>query len=120
MQREASDLDDYLAQLTPAERAELAPLAARIAAALPGALPAMDWGMPVWKRADGVMLAGIAAQKKNLAFYLCPECGEDPFDGWRSQLPKSAIGKGCLRFRALASLPEGMVEALLARVAARA
>jgi uncharacterized protein YdhG (YjbR/CyaY superfamily) len=120
MPRSAASLDDYLAQLSPAERAELQPLASRIDAVLPGARVHLDWGMPVWTRADGTLLAGIAAQKNNLALYLCPECGEDIYDGWRDRLPKSAIGKGCLRFRSVAKLPEGMVEALLARVAARA
>jgi uncharacterized protein YdhG (YjbR/CyaY superfamily) len=120
MQRTATSLEDYLGQLSPAERAELAPLAACIADALPSATIHFDWGMPVWTRADGTLLAGIAAQKNNLALYLCPECGEDLYDGWRERLPRSAIGKGCLRFRSLAKLPDGMVEALLAQVAARA
>lgn len=119
MQRSATTLDGYLGQLTPAERAELEPLAARITAALPDAQPGFDWGMPVWKAGDGTMLAGIAAQRNNLALYLGPQGAEDLFAPWRDRLPRSAIGKSCLRFRSLARLPAGLIDELLELVARR-
>jgi uncharacterized protein YdhG (YjbR/CyaY superfamily) len=119
MRRMAGTVEDYLAQLDPAEAAELAVLVARLRGVLPDAAETLQWGMPAWVGPDGTMLAGVAAQKSNLALYLCPAPGEDPFRAWREKLPKSAIGKGCLRFRRLDLLPEGMIESIMDAIAAK-
>lgn len=59
--------DDYLATLTPKERAALEALSARIAARLPeGAQAVISYQIPAWQDASGEIVIGIAAFKSHI------------------------------------------------------
>jgi len=61
---------------------------------LAGYEEAMEYGLPVYKR-NGAMEVSFASQKRYIALYVLKK---DVLDKFRGELPKSRVGKGCVRF----------------------
>src|SRR6185503_8640016 len=68
MARKPASIDDYLATLTPEQRAVMAKLRATIGAAAPRAVEVIRYGMPGYKL-DGRGLISFAAWKRHYSLY---------------------------------------------------
>jgi uncharacterized protein YdhG (YjbR/CyaY superfamily) len=110
----ASRVDEYLAELKPPRRRELALLRLVIRRAAPAASEGIRHGIPAYH--VGRPICAFAAQKKCLAFYLL-----DPnvVNKFRPRLKNLSVSKGCIRFRTLKELPVDVICHMLAEASER-
>jgi len=90
----AANVEAYIAELPPESRAVIEKLRSLCRQHLEGYQECMEYGMPVYKR-NGVMEVSFARQKQYIALYVLKK---EVLDDFRSALPGSRIGKGCIRF----------------------
>lgn len=102
--RHVDNVDAYIAACPEAVRSDLEALRAAIRAAAPAAVETIRYGMPYYEL-NG-MLCAFAAQKRALSFYLLDQA---VFARFAPALPRSALGKGCVRFKRLADLPQSFL-----------
>ncbi|HEY6379753.1 MAG TPA: DUF1801 domain-containing protein [Candidatus Dormibacteraeota bacterium] len=123
MRSAAPTPEEYLAELDEPRRGEVAALDRLIRRAAPELAPTMSWGMlgygPFhYRYASGREGDALAAQKRYLALYA--SCADDA--GHLVELPGTApqadIGKSCVRFRRIADVDLGVIEALVREAAA--
>ena len=101
------DVDAYIAA-APAERQPtLRRLRNLIRKNAPKVRESIQHGMPVYER-NGLFL-GFAAQKHYFSFYLDARVVE----AHREQLGKLNCGKGCIRFKKDADLPDAIIVSLV-------
>ncbi len=97
MQSKAETVDAYF-QEVPGERLEaLRRLRMLCQELLTGYDESMLYGMPSYmKQSEGEPAVCFASQKNNIALYIMKK---DVLDKYRDGFPKSAVGKGCIRYR---------------------
>jgi uncharacterized protein YdhG (YjbR/CyaY superfamily) len=71
----------------------------------------MEYGMPSYSR-NGIVEVAFASQKNNIALYVLKQ---DVLDDYRDHFPKSAIGKGCIRYHNPDKIKFDMVEEMLVK-----
>ncbi len=106
-------VEEYLAGVSPAERAALQDLRATIRAAAPAAEEEIRYKMPRFTYRG--LLVGLAARKGHLGFYVM---SPSVLEGHADELRGIDVGKGCVRFSPTQPLPSALVRTLVkARVA---
>lgn len=103
-----SDIDEYLAQLTPAKRAGLEKLRRAIHAAVPGAEECISYSMPAFRK-HGKVFAWFGAGANHLALYP----GAAPIKLLKGELAKYETSKGTVRFPVDKPLPATLVKKLM-------
>jgi uncharacterized protein YdhG (YjbR/CyaY superfamily) len=78
---------------------------------LQGFEESMQYGMPSYSRAGEVEVA-FASQKNNISLYILRQ---DVLDQYRHLFPKSAIGKGCIRYRNPSKINYDLVKEMLVK-----
>jgi uncharacterized protein YdhG (YjbR/CyaY superfamily) len=111
MQSKAATIDEYLKELPAERRAALSEVRAVIRRVAPGAVEAMQYGLPAFGD-----LCALASQKDYMALYVCES---DLVKGHLAQLGKVGCGKGCIRFKRLADLNLNAVESILREIVER-
>lgn len=109
-----ADVDAFLAVLPEDQRAALQALRRTIAAAAPGALEGINYGVPAFKY-RGRPLVSFGAGKSHCSFYV-----QSPavMNAHRGELAGYDTSKGTVRFPASGPLPEELVTKLVrARIA---
>ena len=109
----AADVHTYMAELPAGRRAAIEKLRSLCRQHLMGYEECMEYGMPVYKR-NGVMEVAFASQKQYVALYVLKK---DVLDEFRSALPGSKIGKGCIRFAKPDRIDFNVLKQLLSRTA---
>ena len=71
----------------------------------------MQYGMPSYSR-NGTVEVAFASQKNNISLYILRT---DVLNPYRSNFPKSAIGKGCIRYRNPEVIDYELVAEMLAK-----
>ena len=108
---------EYLAAVSPEQRAALETLRRTIRSVIPRAEECISYGLPAF-RLDGKVLVWIGAGANHLAFY--PGGGVDAF---KSDLAGYKTSKGTIRFQPDHPLPATLVRKLIkariARIGAR-
>jgi uncharacterized protein YdhG (YjbR/CyaY superfamily) len=95
MTSKAATVDEYLTEI-PAERREaLLRIRGLCVKRLAGYVEDMRYGMPCYSR-ENVVEVAFASQKQNIALYILRT---NVLNEYRPQFTKSAIGKGCIRYR---------------------
>ncbi|HEX8385823.1 MAG TPA: DUF1801 domain-containing protein [Rubricoccaceae bacterium] len=107
-------VDEYLAPLSAEKRAALERVQETVRAAVPGAEEGMSYGIPAF-RLGGRWPVGFGAATHHCALYGVAETRPGELNGYDTS------GKGTLRFRPDAPLPDDLVRRLvLARAAKEA
>ena len=101
-------VDEYIEAAEPVRRASLDRLRQLIRRAVPDAQETIRHGMP-WYEFKG-MLYAFAAQKKYTSFYLL---NGDVVERNRHLLVGLDVGKGCIKAKGNAEIPDGVVHHLL-------
>lgn len=98
---------EYLAALPPDRRKAVEVLRRTVADALPQAEETFSYRMPSYA-VGGRLVCALASQKHHLAFYVC-ETGV--LDAFGAAIESAGLdrGKGCVRFRSLDELPDGLI-----------
>jgi uncharacterized protein YdhG (YjbR/CyaY superfamily) len=128
----AATVDQYLAELPPDRRAEVARVREVIRRNLPrGYEEAMGWGMisytlplalyPDTYNGQPLCYAGLAAQKNFLTLYLMAAYADRVVekairDGFDKAGRKLDMGKSCIRFRQASDLPLGVIGKAVAAI----
>jgi uncharacterized protein YdhG (YjbR/CyaY superfamily) len=105
---EDSQVEEYLAELEPQRRAALEEVRALILEEVPEAVETMKYRMPTYEYGRGILCA-FASQKRYMSLYMETEAVEDH----AAELEGLDVGKSCIRFRKLESLPVGTVRTML-------
>jgi uncharacterized protein YdhG (YjbR/CyaY superfamily) len=113
MVSKAADVQTYIEELSSERRAAIEKLRSLCRQHLIGYEECMEYGLPAYKR-DGVVEVGFASQKRCVALYVLKK---DVVDEFRSALPGSKIGKGCIRFAKPDRIPFDVLKQLLRRTA---
>jgi uncharacterized protein YdhG (YjbR/CyaY superfamily) len=109
-------IDEYLAQVSPDQRAALQKLRKTIRAAAPGAEECISYGIAAF-RLNG-MLVGLGATANHCAFYLMSTRVAKDF---ADELASYDTGKGTIRFAASKPIPASLVRRVVkARIAENA
>ena len=127
----ASTVAQYLAELPPERRAEIAKVRAVVRKHLPaGYREARNWGViayevPLSRYPDTyngkpLCYAGLAAQKQYSALYLTgvytnPVLAAMLKEGFRKAGKKPNMGKSCIRFRKAEDLPLAVIGRIVAK-----
>jgi uncharacterized protein YdhG (YjbR/CyaY superfamily) len=113
MQSTAATVDAYLSEI-PSDRREAIERLRRLArATLAGFEETMMHGMPCYVR-DGEAEVAFASQKNTIALYIMQT---DVISRYRDRLPRSAVGKGCIRFRNPSTIDFELVKEILTAAA---
>lgn len=117
MTSDAKSVDEYL-RTVPAERLDaLEKIRSLIRETHPDHAESMEYGMPSYGK-NGVIELSFNSQRQNISLYLLKE---GVIDAYRERFPKSAMGKGCVRYRNPAKIDfELMREMLEAHAASTA
>lgn len=126
----ASTVADYLDELPPDRRAEIAAVRDAVNAALPaGYREGVGWGMIGWViplerypdtyNKQPLVYAGLAAQKNYNALYLnCVYVSGERAgrfrEAWAATGKKLDMGKSCIRFKRAADLPLDLIASEIA------
>jgi uncharacterized protein YdhG (YjbR/CyaY superfamily) len=102
-------IDEYLAGLSPENRAALQKLRRAIHAAAPGAEECISYGMPAF-RVNGQLIAGFKASGNHCSFH--PMSGET-VGTLEKDLAGYETSKGTVRFPARDGLPAALVRKLV-------
>lgn len=113
MQSDANTVDAYIDEAPEERRAALAKIRGLCREHLPGFIESMAHGMVGYTRDDVVEVA-FANQKNNLALYILRT---DVLNPYRAQFPKSALGKGCIRYTNPAKIDFDLVAEMLKHTA---
>ena len=95
MTSSANTVDQYLEEVPGERRQALTRFRALCRERLVGFTEDMRYGMPSYSRDDTVEVA-FASQKQNIALYVLRT---NVLDRHRDAFSKSAVGKGCVRYR---------------------
>lgn len=107
-------IDEYLAGLSPENRAALQKVRRAVHAAAPGAAECISYGMPAF-RLNGKLIGGFTAAENHCSFH--PMSGETVAT-LKADLAGYETGRGTIRFPARAGLPATLVRKLVkARIA---
>jgi uncharacterized protein YdhG (YjbR/CyaY superfamily) len=107
-------IDEYLAGLSPENRAALQKIRRAIHAAAPGAEETISYGMPAF-RLKGKLIAGFKAAASHCSYH--PMSGET-VGTLAADLKKYETSRGTIRFSAREGLPATLVRKLVkARIA---
>ena len=101
------DVDAYIAAAPPERQPTLHRLRKLIRKTVPKVKESIQHGMPVYQL-DGLFLA-FAAQKNYFSFHL----NESVLAAHSEELGKLNCGKGCIRFRKDADLPDAIIVSLV-------
>jgi uncharacterized protein YdhG (YjbR/CyaY superfamily) len=113
----ARTIDEYLAIVSPAQRAALRKLRRAIQAAAPGAEECISYRLPAF-RLDGKVLVAFGAATNHCAFY--PMSGTT-VASFKRELRDFDTSKGTIRFHPRKPLPAALVRNLVkARIAENA
>ena len=102
-------IDQYLAGLSPENRAALQEVPRAVHAAAPGAEECISYGMPAF-RLKGKLIAGFKAAAKHCSFH--PMSGETVAT-LKADLAGYETSRGTIRFPARAGLPATLVRKLV-------
>src|SRR5262249_32724358 len=109
-------IDEYLAGLSPENRAALQKVRRAVQAAAPGVEECISYGMPAF-RLKGKLIAGFKAAANHCSFH--PMSG-DSVATLKADLSGYETSKGTIKFSARAGLPATLVRKLVkARIAER-
>jgi uncharacterized protein YdhG (YjbR/CyaY superfamily) len=109
-------IDEYLAGLSPDNRAALQKVRRAVHAAAPGVEECISYGMPAF-RLNGKLIAGFKAAANHCSFH--PMSG-DTVATLKAALSGYETSKGTIKFSARAGLPATLVRKLVkARIAER-
>lgn len=102
-------IDEYLAGLSPEQRAALQKVRRAVHAAAPGAEECISYGMPAF-RLNGKLIAGFKASANHCSFH--PMSG-DTVATLEADLAAYETSRGTVRFSARAGLPAALVRKLV-------
>ena len=102
-------IDEYLAGVSPENRAALQKVRRAVHAAAPGAEECISYGMPAF-RLDGTLIAGFKAAANHCSFH--PMSGETVAT-LEADLVGYETSRGTIRFSARAGLPAPLVRKLV-------
>jgi uncharacterized protein YdhG (YjbR/CyaY superfamily) len=102
-------IDEYLAEISPEQRAELERVRGIVKRLVPEADEVISYGMPVFKY-RGRYLIGMAAFKEH--FSLFPQSG--PVAALAEKLKGYRLAKGTIQFTRDQPLPESLIEEIVA------
>ena len=130
-QSKAESVEEYLAELSPERRSDVAAVREVILDNLPeGYEEAMQYGMisyiiplekyPVTYNKQPLAYASLASQKNYISLYLMNVYGHPENEQWfheryRASGKKLDMGKSCVRFKRLADLPLDLIGEAIAR-----
>jgi uncharacterized protein YdhG (YjbR/CyaY superfamily) len=103
-----SEVDDYLADVSPEARATLEKLRKTIKAVVPRAVEVISYQVPTFKL-DGRMLVSYAAFKNHCSFFP----GAAPIKAHQDELKSYQTSKGTIRFPTSKPLPATLVRKLV-------
>jgi uncharacterized protein YdhG (YjbR/CyaY superfamily) len=103
-----SEVDDYLADVSPEARATLEKLRQTIKAVVPRAVEVISYQIPTFKL-DGRMLVSYAAFKDHCSFFP----GAAPIKAHQDELKSYQTSKGTIRFATGKPLPAALVKKLV-------
>ena len=103
-----SEVDDYLADVSPEARATLEKLRQTIKAVVPRAVEVISYQIPTFKL-DGRMLVSYAAFKDHCSFFP----GAAPIKAHEDELKSYQTSKGTIRFATGKPLPAALVKKLV-------
>jgi uncharacterized protein YdhG (YjbR/CyaY superfamily) len=101
-------VDAYLDRLAPDRRAALAELRGLVRDAVPGVVETFKYNMPTYEH-EGQVLCSFASQKHYMSLYMDVDVVAQHGD----DLSHLDVGKSCIRFRKLESLPLDAVRRML-------
>ena len=104
----ASEVDNYLAAVSPESRATLEKLRQTIKAAAPKAVEVISYQIPTFKL-DGRMLVSYAAFKNHCSFFP----GSAPIKAHQDELKSYKTSKGTIQFATDKPLPAALVKKLV-------
>lgn len=107
-----ASIEEYVAALTPEQRALVTAVSERVAAVVPEAEPVIRYDMPTWQ-VDGRSLVHVAAWKAHLSLYPVPPEGDAALD---ADLAPYAGAKGTLKLP-YAEVDLDLVERVVRRLA---
>jgi uncharacterized protein YdhG (YjbR/CyaY superfamily) len=107
----APDVQTYIAEVPAERRPVIEKLRSLCRNTLKGYEECIEYGMPCYKK-DGVLEVSFANQKHYIALYVLKK---DVVDEFRSSLPNTSIGKGCIRFNKPDAIDLDIVRQLLCR-----
>jgi uncharacterized protein YdhG (YjbR/CyaY superfamily) len=110
----AKNVDVYLQTLEPQRAAALIQLREIILRLTPNLTESMKYGMPTYQVGPGVLCA-MASQKGYMSLYVEVEI----LDRYRDQFAHLNLGKSCIRFRKIETLPLDIVETILTETVTR-
>ena len=103
-----SMIDEYLSQVTPAQKAELERVRNIVKEVVPEATEGISYGIPAFKF-KGKYLVGFAAFKDHMSIFP----GAMPIDLLKNKLGSYTISKGTIQFTLENSLPEALIKEIL-------
>ena len=103
-----SEVEDYLADVSPEARATLEKLRQTIKAVVPNAVEVISYQVPTFKL-DGRMLVSYAAFKNHCSFFP----GAAPIKAHQDELKSYQTSKGTIRFATGKPLPAALVKKLV-------
>ena len=106
-----ASVDDYLASLTPEQRAVVVEIEQRVLAVAPSAERVVRYDMPTWQ-VDGTSLVHAAAWKQHVSLYPVPPEGDAALD---AALAPYAGAKGTLKMP-YAEVDHALVERVVRRL----
>ena len=104
----SSEVEDYLADVSPEARATLEKLRQTIKAVVPRAVEVISYQIPTFKL-DGRMLVSYAAFKNHCSFFP----GAAPIKAHEDELKSYQTSKGTIRFATGKPLPAALVKKLV-------
>ncbi len=113
MKHQHASVDEYLASLAEPRATALQHLRRLIRETVPLAEESISYTMPAYTYHG--MLCAFASQKHYMSFYLLDGAIVEQN---RHLLTGLSVGKGCIRFKSIAALPDEVVRTLLSQVAA--
>lgn len=108
------EIDAYLADVQPDQRAALQALRETILSVAPDAVECLSYGMPAF-RVNGKVACYFAAAKGHCALY--PGGLVDEF---KAELAGFSTSRGTIRFQLDAPIPEALLRRIIARAVERA
>lgn len=107
------EVDSYLETIAPEHRPALDALRHLIHEIHPGIEETIEYKMPMFTHA-GERVAGFASRANYISLY----CNPAIVEGFRDELGKLNVGKGCIRFRRMEDLPLAVIREIFQRSAA--
>ena len=111
MQSDAANVSEYLKEVPEDRLSALTQIRLLCREHLPEFEESMQYGMPSYSR-EGTVEVAFASQKSNISLYILRT---DVLNQYRDQFPKSAIGKGCIRYRNPNKIDFTMVQEMLVK-----